>query len=40
MYVTINFEGELKLRNETEFKTLHQRLKYIGISTENKYVLG
>ena len=32
MYGTINFEGELKLRNETEFKTLHQRLKYIGIN--------
>jgi hypothetical protein len=30
MYGTINFEGELKLRNETEFKTLHQRIKYIG----------
>lgn len=32
MYGTINFEGELKLRNETEFKTLHQRIKYIGIN--------
>lgn len=32
MYGTINFEGELKLRNESEFKTLHQRIKYTGIN--------
>ena len=32
MYGTINFEGELKLRNENEFKTLHQRIKFMGVN--------
>ena len=30
MYGTINFENELVLRNESDFKILHQRLKYFG----------
>ena len=36
MYATVNFEGKLILRNEKDFKILHQRLKYWGLDPKTQ----